>query len=526
MVVGTKIDIRLSGVNMLCTVMVGLYLLSILFPFPGHAQTAWTQTVDSLTANDLYICPDGSVIAAGYILNDKSNMDFKTVKITSEGTVQWQNVFHSANEDQITAVTGDPFENIFVAGRMEDSTGTYDVRFLCYNPAGDQIWEFILDQDSIGRFNSEEIIDMQKDNLGNLVFAGWSIGSAAGSYLFAGKLTVTGSLLWLSRINGFDALRGMSTDLEGSVFLLTSDRLIKFNSAGSIAWHLTHGIFPGNSRNTITVDKTGRAVITGQVFPPGSDLDVQVLCFKPDGMPDWSTTVDYNNQNQDAFYLQALDNGKIILAGISYLNLESGFITAVIGPDSLILWSDYQANPFATNAVYNGFTVNITEENNLILSAAGDGFYRYIYTENGQRLKNDSLEMAGSNIMFMAGAGYLPVIGLTVGGYNHMTGQTTVIRYKPLTTYLDRKSESQTAQTIYFQYRNSGIIRFTLDRPRFLDIRLYDILGRELHHLASANFHTGIIEFQLNKYALASGLYFIRINSESITQSARILYLH
>jgi hypothetical protein len=68
-------------------------------------------------------------------------------------------------------------------------------------------------------------------------------------------------------------------------------------------------------------------------------------------------------------------------------------------------------------------------------------------------------------------------------------------------------------------------IKFDIPKSSYVKLRVYDLMGRELAALVNENLKPGSYQYQWDGSALASGVYFYKLETESFTETKKMLML-
>jgi hypothetical protein len=74
-------------------------------------------------------------------------------------------------------------------------------------------------------------------------------------------------------------------------------------------------------------------------------------------------------------------------------------------------------------------------------------------------------------------------------------------------------------------FNSSTTIRFAVDRTRELPISIFDVLGREVHRVLLPALSPGIHTYTWSPQDMASGLYFVKIGSETHSLMGKLYYI-
>ena len=164
--------------------------------------------------------------------------DIFVVKLSSTGDHIWSKVFGSVDGDYGLGVVVDTNDNVFVTGAFTGtvdfgggpltSAGSTDCFVVKFSPAGGHVWSKRFGSTSGDTGNSIGV-----DGSGNVVVTGY----------FAGTVNFGGGSL--TSAGGVDAF------------------VAKFSSAGSHLWSKRFGGANNDAGNSVAVDSSGNAVVTG-----------------------------------------------------------------------------------------------------------------------------------------------------------------------------------------------------------------------------------------------------------------------
>ena len=278
----------------------------------------WQKTIGGNDEDILFsvaLTADGGYILGGYSLSgisgDKTEAclggyDYWVVKLSSTGTIEWQNTIGGNNVDYLTAIQQTTDNGYILGGysisgnsgdKSENSQGVYDFWVVKINSTGTIQW-----QNTIGGISSEYLRDIQQTTDG-----GYILGGPSGSIASGDKTE-----------GSFDG--GLYKDYW----------LIKLNSSGGISWQNTIG---GNGDDVLTsIDQTtdGGYIIGGQsttgisgdkTDPSSGNYDYWVLKLTSTGLIDWQNAIGGNSADYLNFVAQTSDAG-YMLAGFSYSDIS------------------------------------------------------------------------------------------------------------------------------------------------------------------------------------------------------------
>ena len=73
---------------------------------------------------------------------------------------------------------------------------------------------------------------------------------------------------------------------------------------------------------------------------------------------------------------------------------------------------------------------------------------------------------------------------------------------------------------------DKGMLQLNIQNTRYLDIAIYDILGKKMQQIESANFTKGIHNITFDTSNLESGTYFVKCQSEERVDNIKFVVAH
>lgn len=190
--------------------------------------------------------------------------------------------------------------DIVVGGYEIDVMGDPNMWVAKYDPDGNQLWAMALDPS--GGLD-DRIYGVAIDPMDNILLVGDADVAPSSSDLWVGKLDPDGAELWTTTFDGpdggDDGARGVASDAAGNVALTGFVRVgnndvdifvAKLDPDGNTQW--TDQV-PGpdtldDRGQGIGVDSEGNIVVGGYVSINGSDRNVWVREYDPDGNERWT----------------------------------------------------------------------------------------------------------------------------------------------------------------------------------------------------------------------------------------------
>lgn len=237
------------------------------------------------------ITVDGNndVIVTGGVQNTTgSNTDYRTIKYTNAGAVAWtQDYSNSTNLDMGLAVTTDGSNNVYVTGHSFVSGQDLNVRTIKYNSAGTVQWNTATNFSVINSIDSPSAIAVNA--AGEVFVAGRTFnGTATDDDIFVMKYnasgTVTNSLIIDGTANSADKANRIYLDGLDNLYLAAKVKntgssedfyIAKFNSSLSLLWDDSYN-GPSNNydeANDIVIDGSGNVYACGSSYSSSSNYD-------------------------------------------------------------------------------------------------------------------------------------------------------------------------------------------------------------------------------------------------------------
>lgn len=106
------------------------------------------------------------------------------------------------------------------------------------------------------------------------------------------------------------------------------------------------------------------------------------------------------------------------------------------------------------------------------------------------------------------------------GGFNYTYTHPDIVGFEELIPY---------SYELYQNYPNpfnpTTTIKFSLERPEFVNIKVYNILGKVVAEVANGDYLEGVHSINFNGDGLSSGQYFYRISTKRFTKTKKMVLL-
>ncbi len=273
----------------------------------SQVSTVWEKRYNGTgngydEATSLFVDGAGNVFVAGASTGSGSGKDFTVVKYNSDGLTGWIARYNGPGNavDDAYLVKVDNSGNVYVSGASTGTGSGLDYCVVKYNSAGTQQWA--------ARYNGpgnaiDEVYSLQVDNSGNVYITGYSNGGSSGDDICTIKYNSSGVQVWIVRYNGSanndDYGNSIAIDNSGNAYVTgavtrTGSDLdyitIKYNgSNGSQIWASFYN-GPGNSADfpsSNAIDAVGNIYVTGYSYGSGANPDYCTIKYNNAGAQQW-----------------------------------------------------------------------------------------------------------------------------------------------------------------------------------------------------------------------------------------------
>lgn len=241
---------------------------------------------------------DGAhVYVTGFSEGEDGSRDYLTVKLTTNGELEWSRRFAGPVEavDTPSGIALGPEGSVYVTGESDTTMTGEDYLTIKYDAEGNELW--VQRFGAVGN-DQESPVAIVVDSQGN----SYVTGEGEDSYLTL-KYDVGGKLLWERRYQP-PGRRGQATVLE----LVHSDLLvvggwmqdefatIAYDADGELLWEARDAT--GERLNAITSDDHGNVHITGRTAQE-SGRDFYTISYDRNGVERWAARYDSGDQRLD-----------------------------------------------------------------------------------------------------------------------------------------------------------------------------------------------------------------------------------
>jgi len=463
-----------------------IFILSLLVLHSLNAQemdTLWTKTYGSGSGNCIIESADH-----GYIVVGEKNDDVFILKTNSEGDSLWLKTYgDTSKSDYANSVALTSDSGFIIVGTTESyGAGGSDIWLLKTDANGDTTWTKTYGGDSSDVGNG-----LQITNDGGYIIVGTTESYGAG-----------GEDAWL----------------------------LKTDSNGDTSWAKTFGGNGNDNGNCILPTNDGGYIIGGSTESYGGGW-----LIKTDSNGDTSWTKTYEIQDNEEEWLKngiKTNDGYVFTGGIPRGQFSDGLIikTDLLGDT---LWT--KIVPFGRGGRIECVT---STHDGLYLFSKTYYFPEMIGTEWCKECEIFTLDVNGNEIWSISvGNGHwsddlalFSVIQTNDSSYVACGEGIRIAKLGYSLTSLELKiGNILNSFSLYQNYPNpfnpSTTIEFTLPKSEFVEMKVYNILGKEISTLVSRKLNQGNHTYTFDGRNLASGVYYYRLEAGNFVQTRKMIYL-
>jgi hypothetical protein len=303
---------------------------------------------------------DGGYVVAGYsksndgeVSGNHGNADYWVVKLTNNGTIEWQKSLGGSGFDYVNSIQQTNDGGYIVAGQSDSNDGD-----VSGNQGGPDCWDVKLSslgtiewQKSLGGTGDESAFFIQETNDGGYVFAGYSKsndGDVSGNHgnadYWVVKLTNTGTIEWQKSLGGssFEQANAIQQANDGgyvvSGYSISNDGdvsgnhgnadywVVKLTNTGIIEWQKSLGGSADDVAFTMQHANDGGYIVAGQSSSNDGDVsgnqgtvDYWAIKLTGIGAIEWQKSLG-GTSDERAYSVQQTMDGGYIVAGHSSSN--------------------------------------------------------------------------------------------------------------------------------------------------------------------------------------------------------------
>lgn len=496
-----------------------LFLLLSSNSLSAQVTQEWVAKFKDTTTGTIYpasISSDnlGNIYVSGRC-NAFNGSRYITFKYSNSGNLQWYRIYQSpyfftiGDADVVLKNVVDRDNNIYVTGYSHNDSSNTDIVTIKYNSLGDSIW--------VKRYNGlangdDYPRDMVIDKYSNVYITAISRGTSSEDYLTL-KYDSTGNLLWNAVLTNGDVPNAMALDSSGNVYVtgesssfFTDYLTVKYNNSGVLQWVRTHGSERDAEGTSIASDITGNVYVTGFITFFDGSSDYSTLKYDSSGNLLWS-------KDFERFY--AKSPYKILIDSSSNCFIVGSSAILKYDSSGRILWSD-------TSSFFESIYSTLDRKGNLyvcrttFITKVSNYFTTMKYGVNGNILWNRNYGGGENHIYGPAGISLDQNNNVFTTGFEFLNGTPNsdtliTIKYSQITgigNYNNHISEYNLYQNYPNPFNPISIIKYQIAKSSFVDLKIYDVLGKEIATLVNKKQNAGVYEVEFNGEKLPSGIYF------------------
>ncbi|MBI5401888.1 MAG: SBBP repeat-containing protein [Ignavibacteriae bacterium] len=423
-----------------------------------------------------------------------------TIKYDSSGVQKWVSIFYDQYYQiwptgKVSIAVSNSF-HIYVAGSTCFTNG-YNYTLIKYDSSGVQQWvaKYHGPGTQVDAVNQPSSIVL--DNNENVYVTGVSTGDTTFNDIATIKFDSSGTQKWVTRYNGpanlGDSAVDIKVDNSGNVYVTGATGremypnwgprrnyvTIKYDSSGNQIWASFYkrdsSSFSTNFSNSIAVDNLGNVYVTGESMNSTQEIDCATVKYDSTGVQKWVAIYGYDHYAADWGVALVLDNlGYVYVAVNSYQGIRPHYATIKYSPTSEQLWC------------------------------------MRTYSANGESPRGIAVDNLRN--VYVAGGPWYTAIK-----YNQPTGIRQISNELPNTFHLEQNYPNP--------FNSSTIIRFQIKDSRFITLKVYDIMGREIETLVNERQKPGEYEVSFDADKLSSGIYFCKLIAGEYSETKKMILL-
>ena len=433
---------------------------------------------------------DGGYVLAGYTYSFGNNENFWLVKTNANGDSLWSRAFGGADDDEAYAVQQTSDSGYIIAGSTWSfGNGSSDVWLVKTNANGDSLWSRTFGGNiGDGCYSVHQTSD-------GYTLAGFTYSFSTSGQFWLVKTDVNGDSLW-SRMygRGDDEICYSAQQTSGGGYILAGKTwasfehvydfwLVKTNASGDSLWSRAYGGVNHETCYSVWQTSDGGYILGGSAQSYGAGgTDFWVVKTDSSGDSLWSRTFGGSDDEECRSVRPTMDGG-YILAGKtwSFGNQTGDFWLVKIDADGDSLWS----------LTFGGHN---EDECSAVLQSEDGG---YVLGGTTRSLG------AGNSDFWLVRTGPEPSAA------------------EPFILH----PSSFTLSTFPNPFNATTTIAYDLPRAGHISLRVFDVLGREVAVVSDGFVEAGSHRAMFEGSAMASGIYFVRLNAGEFSRTKKMMLL-
>ncbi len=414
--------------------------------------------------------------------------DFFTIKYTSTGQEEWIRYYAGVanSTDEASHIVIDENNNIYVAGE----SANYSAAVVKYAPSGNVLWEKSFAESSLISL----VGGLHVDSENNLVITGLK-GDVVSAAL---KLNPNGDILWSNLFtNYYNAGSGNNAsilDENDNIYLfgnseVNSDRhfcfTVKYTPGGSIEWYRVYQASQLNHTQSIGAsiasNRSGGVYVAGFC---GGTMGMGAVDF---------FVVNYSNLG-DSIWVKKYSNGAInYLRGMNSDASGNVYVAGMLTLPGGASWGTVKFN--------------------------SSGTFQWMASYPGEE-SCTHVQINEQGDVYVTGTNFLGI----------GTSDITTIKYSPQFTGIQPVSnEIPNQYSLSQNYPNpfnpATNIKFQIPKAGFVNLIVYDALGREVSTLVNEQLNPGTYGIDWNASNYPSGVYYYKLIAGRFSETKKMILM-
>jgi len=449
----------------------------------------------------------------------------------------WERIFDNGEENISNSISTDSDDNIIIAGFSGYPNGL----IVKYNSEGDTLWTCLNDVPI-----SAVACDSEKNII---VFGTMYIEDSMRVCIL--KYDPEGNLLWRQQTKGINIFNGHSSstgclaiDSKNNIVIAgiyLSDEYdyltLKFNSDGDLIWYRTYQDAENycGAPDGVAIDKSDNIIITGRsIF--NRVWNWRTLKYDQNGDLLWAVEQYRTSCNDYAYGVTSDQEDNIIVVGyVDSLNTKWWPFIIKYTPDGDTLWTKkFQLYPDSYD--FSFYDVVTDSLDNIIICGiyrptSSWGEYFVCKLDQNGNLSWTFNEMVDTNLIH-----YVQDMAIDDNGDIFVTGAVELntcdcytIKIRDIVTDIGDNKQIPQKFSLYPNIPNPfnamTTLKYQLIDKNFVDLTIYDLLGRKIITLVSQMQSPGIHALRWNAFDIPSGIYIACLKAGNRFSSQKIVLL-
>jgi hypothetical protein len=220
-------------------------------------------------------------------------------------------------------------------------------------------------------------------------------------------------------------------------------------------------------------------------------------------------------------------------------NFENLNVSYILNSSERPLWSKILSVPALKNNYLHSLcllNVNYLNTTNIFqhIDSVANIIRNYVYADTRKQYTNNQFELNIISDLAISGVGGTTRIpglkSLLTARKNSITSQLTTLGINCSATDVEEVITSLPEEFILNQnypnpFNPSTSISFSIGKPEFVTLKVFDLLGREVETLVNKYLNQGYYSFNFDASSLSSGVYLYRLQTESFNQTKQMILI-